>query len=693
MKKGKGNGNGNDNDKSKTNSTNPLYHNHDQNQNHQQPYDNGVHNLNSPADLRYAERMQQNIATPTDEFSTYTTEQGPKTITLNKLSRKDREESGPPPRRSNLAGDSLTSLSSQSQSQSQLQSKNAKSKHTNKSVSVPTLENNLDMNVSGIEKQSSHQPQVGSSSPTNSSIPRSVEVFVEQSLARISRLNPDNQSTAKEQMGTLLQIAYREELLWTNNWAVQKIPELDGGGPLELECQKSGTVGESQKNDQELNLDLQSKSKSKSKSKQKQRKKQIAITKEDEFAQFDGDRTTKLNAQYVVDTAPSESFYQQQSKNASMSNSPTSPTFFASASASASASDTSLSQPSRLSYAAVNAKNKRDDDFISQERKRQRLERFENANKGATFTNNTSVFANSDSNGAFVGTCLALEKDYLRLTSAPDPAKVRPQSVLEQSIGFVKNKYSEMESPQKAYDYIKNQLKSIRQDLTVQHIKNEFTVYIYEQNARFSIKHNDLGEFNQCQTQLKYLYHLRRSSNHLLSNKFISSEAEMLCYKIIYMMITKNNSEICKLKTMVLREYHSYEVNEKDSDHLKLVATLFTCNNHKLLDNCYSFFQELSQYKDLETTQLALHMISNFLDDKVRLLALGSICEAYQKVSLKFLTQFLMFAEEAQCEEYLTKLKFAPVFLNNGEFDARGAKGTAREKISSSQKVDIKGQK
>ena len=68
-----------------------------------------------------------------------------------------------------------------------------------------------------------------------------------------------------------------------------------------------------------------------------------------------------------------------------------------------------------------------------------------------------------------IGTSQILEKDYFRLTTAPDPTTVRPLEILKKSLIQLKNKWK---SGNLEYIHICSQLKAIRQDLTVQNIRN-----------------------------------------------------------------------------------------------------------------------------------------------------------------------------------------------------------------------------
>lgn len=132
--------------------------------------------------------------------------------------------------------------------------------------------------------------------------------------------------------------------------------------------------------------------------------------------------------------------------------------------------------------------------------------------------------------GPLVGTCQTLEKNYFRLTAPPAPDTVRPLPILEQALDLVRKKWKKEHN----YSYACDQLKSLRQDLTVQHVKNEFTVKVYEAHARIALEMADLGEYNQCQTQLRALYKLN------LGGK----PEEFVAYRILYFIYTCNRTDL-----------------------------------------------------------------------------------------------------------------------------------------------------
>jgi len=129
-------------------------------------------------------------------------------------------------------------------------------------------------------------------------------------------------------------------------------------------------------------------------------------------------------------------------------------------------------------------------------------------------------------NTTIIGTCTDLEKEYLRLTSIPDPSQIRPEHILKKSLKMLKEKWKNKSAE---YNYFDEQFRSIRQHMTIQHIHNDFTVKVYEINARIAIECHDIDQFNQCQTMLISLY----------ESGLKGKETEFLSYRIIYMGLHK----------------------------------------------------------------------------------------------------------------------------------------------------------
>ncbi|KAI9993770.1 hypothetical protein PInf_016290 [Phytophthora infestans] len=143
------------------------------------------------------------------------------------------------------------------------------------------------------------------------------------------------------------------------------------------------------------------------------------------------------------------------------------------------------------------------------------------------------------------GTSQTVEKEYLRLTSPPHPSTVRPEPVLHKALELVKSKWKKGD---RDYIYACSQLKSIRQDCTVQHIKNAFTVSVYETHARVALESGDINEFNQCQTQLHELY-----------EKLLPGEAiEFLAYRILLRADPAIAHALGVRQAVAMNDYHRF---------------------------------------------------------------------------------------------------------------------------------------
>lgn len=227
-----------------------------------------------------------------------------------------------------------------------------------------------------------------------------------------------------------------------------------------------------------------------------------------------------------------------------------------------------------------------------------------------------------------VGTCQDLEKQYLRLTSAPDPSTVRPLDVLKRSLEMVVNYWKN--SANRDYNYACDQLKSIRQDLTVQFIRNSFTVLVYETHARIALEIADHEEFNQCQSQLKTLYEIVPSTAHY----------EFTGYLILYLIYTNNTTELQLTLSKLSRECMRHPV----VDHALKVRRAWSLTN---------YHQLFSLYK--QAPAMSAKVMDWFLE-RERKQALKIIIRSYRpNVPVDFVSKQLAFPSIDDCLQFANK--------------------------------------
>ena len=232
----------------------------------------------------------------------------------------------------------------------------------------------------------------------------------------------------------------------------------------------------------------------------------------------------------------------------------------------------------------------------------QRKRRFEDARSGSgspsTPRTPRGPTPEVEQIGPIIGRSQKLEKNYFRLTSAPNPDDVRPIEVLRKTLELLKKKWRSDSN----YVYICDQFKSLRQDLTVQHIKNDFTTTVYEIHARIALEKGDLGEYNQCQSQLRALYKQNLGGHPV----------EFKAYRILYFIHTQNRTDM----NDVLSDLTPADKQEPAIKHALDVRSAMA------LGNFHKFFKLY-----LGVPNMGAYLMDMFVE-RERLAALSSICKA-----------------------------------------------------------------
>ncbi|KAI9817939.1 MAG: Leukocyte receptor cluster (LRC) member 8 [Thelocarpon impressellum] len=300
-----------------------------------------------------------------------------------------------------------------------------------------------------------------------------------------------------------------------------------------------------------------------------------------------------------------------------------------------------------------------------------RQKRFENGGKGGRpgkpWATKNETPPPEEVAGPVVGRSEVLEKKYFRLTAPPNPDTVRPLAVLHRTLEMLKRKWRD----ERNYSYVCDQFKSLRQDLTVQHIKTEFTVNAYEIHARIALEKGDLGEYNQCQTQLRALY----------SQKLGGHPTEFKAYRILYFIHTCNRTDM----NDVLADLTPAEKKDAAVKHALDVRSALALGNY------HAFFRLY-----LDTPNMGAYLMDMFVV-RERLAALANMCRAYKPdIKLRFVTEELGFESDGECVRFLCD-SGAEGLLDEREDGVRLLSGKAgaifdAARAAAFRRVDIKGQ-
>ncbi|GKZ01056.1 hypothetical protein MPSEU_001057300 [Mayamaea pseudoterrestris] len=312
-------------------------------------------------------------------------------------------------------------------------------------------------------------------------------------------------------------------------------------------------------------------------------------------------------------------------------------------------------------------------------KRKERENRFScNSTSSASSTNKTSCLLNQSLSSSRVSSAIAeepftlsslvgrnqsIEKSYLRLTDFPNPQDVRPLNILVKSLAHIKQHYIQTED----FEYANDQLKSVRQDLTVQNIRNLFVLDVYETHARILLEHGDLDEFNKCQSMIQSLTSgrfeltepleigrdgLTNATSHAFAinrgarSLHQSPEAadEFTAYSILYAIVRNSCLEL-RLFLMQATQFTNDAndpVSKPSCEHAINVLLAVAMSNYSSFFQLYQSAPHMSAY------------LMDFMLQRVRDAAMRRILVAYRpKVSVQQVQVWLGFHDIAETRLYL----------------------------------------
>ena len=264
--------------------------------------------------------------------------------------------------------------------------------------------------------------------------------------------------------------------------------------------------------------------------------------------------------------------------------------------------------------------------------------RFQDELVGDTNVSPKHNFKNNLSPTRIKGKCEELEKGYLRLTEAADANKIRPLPILKQALDMVKQKYLENED----YAYACDQLKSIRQDLTVQNIKGRFCAHVYETHGRIALEQGDLSEYQACQVRLQ---EMRQAGTKICYDEFT-------CYRLLYSLHVGSKLELQSVLSDVEREKResmTHTAREASGDPASSTAFALEVIKAVRASNTNKFF---SLYKNAIKHSQSVYIL-DYLLEGMRVVATEAIVKAFQTFPIAEYTTQLSFHDRSTALRFL----------------------------------------
>lgn len=267
-------------------------------------------------------------------------------------------------------------------------------------------------------------------------------------------------------------------------------------------------------------------------------------------------------------------------------------------------------------------------------RLKQRAEKFGTSSN--TSYNTKDNIKNVTKDGVIVGTCTELYKEYMRLTAAPKSNLIRPLIILQSAFKFFINEYEEGIIN---YEQLLSQLRSIRQDLKIQMVQDDFTLTVYKTNVNISIDNGDFEEFNQCINQVCNLiqdkdgyFILDDCDNNNNNNDFIE-------YKLIWMIFVNEISKIEEFRK-------NMNLNSNETRY----NVLFEIFDFRNQDNYHLLHQSISKIENKRCKKIIDHFL-----DKERVKIISILIKSYNLLSMSLLNEELGFNDN---EDYENLIKF-----------------------------------